>query len=122
MARERIRRPELGLKKNDDKDVATSLERDKKEYTSLNLFITAMKQSISYVAISHNSNGWKIQITYKDSKARTISSKFLEKRSITELYILRNKVRKDYLDNYLLIERIEELMNEVEVEIHEKPY
>ena len=31
-------------------------------------------------------------------------------------------MRKDSLDNCLLIERFEELMNEVEVEIHEKPY
>ena len=114
--------PELRLEHNDDKQVATSLEKAKKEYISLNLFFTTMKQSITHVAIAHNSSGWKIHITYKDSKVITISSTILEKRPLKEYYVIRNKVMKEYLDNSLLINKIEELMKQVKDEIHENPY
>ena len=81
-----------------------------------------MKQSIRYVGIVHKSSGWKIQITYHDSKVRTITSTILKKRSLRELYVLRNKVRKDSLVNSLLIDIIKILIKEAKVEINEKPY
>ena len=77
-ARELLSKPELSLKQNDDKQVAMSLEKAKKEYPSPSLFFIAMKHSIQYMVIVHNSSGWKVQITYIDSKVRTITSTFLK--------------------------------------------
>lgn len=52
----------------------------------------------------------------------TVSMKFLTRRTLTELFVLKKKVRTSDFDENELFENIDSLMEKVEPEIHENPY
>ncbi|KAK1400779.1 hypothetical protein POM88_000384 [Heracleum sosnowskyi] len=70
-------------------------------------------------------NGWRMQITLPDGKIKMITSQFLRNRSLTELYVLNLNVVKEFRlnpDNEILVEYLDELIEENDVEVHERPY
>ena len=66
--------------------------------------------------------GWQVIVNCISIGVRTVSSKFLQKRSLTELYVLKKKINeRGPKVNELLRDMITRWMKDVGIEVHNNP-
>ena len=66
--------------------------------------------------------GWQIIINCTSIGVKTVSSQFLQKRSLTELYVLKKKInQRGPKVNELLRDMLTRWMEDVGVEVHNNP-
>ena len=108
---------ECGLECNDNSEVETILVNLSVANPDPMLLSQALRQSIVRLNVGVKQDSWCIIIQFAREGIHTISTKFFQHRTLTELQALSIKVKRTTNLNELLHEHITDLINKSEPEI-----
>ena len=121
-ARELLAKPEIGSQRNDDASLLSWLEEVRRFNQSIHQYHNALDHEIAVVSVLALSVGWQVIVNCISIGVKTVSSQFLHKRSLTELYVLKKKIHeRGPKVNELLRDMITRWMDDVGIEVHNNP-
>ena len=121
-ARELLAKPKIISRKNDDASLLSWLEADRRFNRSIHQYHNALDHEITAMSVLALSVGWQVIVNCISIGVKTVSSQFLQKRSLTELYVLKKKIHgRGPKVNELLRDMITRWMEDVGIELHNNP-
>ena len=128
-ARRLYQQPEIGALVNNDKFARDWFKELRSLHTDLHKYFQALSTQITSVSVNVQRDGWRILMSLKQfpSEYTIISKKFLSYRSLTELFVMRNKVLTKGSSmsanvNELLKDDMKKLLVTVGVEVQRSPF